>query len=191
MTEAAQSIITPELRSWIGRKSPLALLEIMTASDVRRYVDATGDANALWLDDEFARGAGYRGRLLPPTLVGWVPFSFREALRNPVPIPPICAGNCRCPRPIQTCAMRDLKSSGCNPFIWENSFQPRAASWTSARARGARGLGFMSRRKNRFGTRTKKLLCAGAIPSPFFPRRNFPARKESRDRWHASSRYLA
>jgi len=97
MTEAAQSIITPELRSWVGRKSPLALLEIMTASDVRRYVDATGDANALWLDDEFARGAGYRGRLLPPTLVGWVPFSFSEGpeesgfdttdLRRQLPLP--------------------------------------------------------------------------------------------------------
>jgi acyl dehydratase len=78
MTDTAESIITPELRAWIGRKSPLVRLEIMTASDVRRYVDATGDTNPLWLDDEFARAAGYRGRLLPPTLVGWVPFSFRE-----------------------------------------------------------------------------------------------------------------
>jgi len=97
MTEAAESIITPELRSWIGRKSPLANLEIMSPSDVRRYVDATGDANPLWLDDEFARAAGYLSRLLPPTLVGWVPFSMKEGdtalrydtidLRRQLPLP--------------------------------------------------------------------------------------------------------
>ena len=51
------SIITPELRSWIGRKTPIWPLEVMTAGDVRRYVDATGDANPLWLSDDFARGA--------------------------------------------------------------------------------------------------------------------------------------
>ena len=78
MTDSPQSIITPELRNWIGRNSALAHLETMSASDVRRYVDATGDANPLWLDDDFARSAGYRSRLLPPTLVGWVPFSMKE-----------------------------------------------------------------------------------------------------------------
>jgi hypothetical protein len=40
MSDIAESIITPELRNWIGRKSPLAQLEIMTVSDVRRYIDA-------------------------------------------------------------------------------------------------------------------------------------------------------
>jgi acyl dehydratase len=92
------SIITPELRTAIGRQSQGRPLEVLSASDVRRYVDATGDANRLWLDDEFARAAGYRGRLLPPTLVGWVPFSFRESteranadpmdLRRQLPLPP-------------------------------------------------------------------------------------------------------
>ena len=78
MTDSPQSIITAELRNWVGRKSPLVQLEIMSASDVRRYVDATEDANPLWLDDEFARAAGYQSRFLPPTLVGWVPFSVKE-----------------------------------------------------------------------------------------------------------------
>jgi acyl dehydratase len=97
MTGSAESIITPELRSWIGRKSALASLEIMSASDVRRYVAATGDTNPLWLDDEFARAAGYPSRLLPPTLVGWVPFSMKEGdtasrydtidLRRQLPLP--------------------------------------------------------------------------------------------------------
>ncbi|MGE5218551.1 MAG: MaoC family dehydratase N-terminal domain-containing protein [Chloroflexota bacterium] len=93
----ADTIITPELRAWIGRETPLHQLEIISASDVRRYVDATGDANPLWLDDDFARTAGYRGRILPPTLVGWVPFSFKEGtersktdptdLRRQLPLP--------------------------------------------------------------------------------------------------------
>jgi 3-oxo-4,17-pregnadiene-20-carboxyl-CoA hydratase alpha subunit len=97
MTESADTIITPELRGWIGRRTPLRELEIINASDVRRYVDATGDANRLWLDDDYARGAGYRGRILPPTLVGWAPFSFKEGterassdltdLRRQLPLP--------------------------------------------------------------------------------------------------------
>jgi acyl dehydratase len=98
MSESADTIVSAELRSWIGRMTPLRDLEIINASDIRRYVDATGDANPLWLDDEYARSAGYRGRILPPTLVGWVPFSFREGterattdptdLRRQLPLPP-------------------------------------------------------------------------------------------------------
>jgi acyl dehydratase len=75
------------LRSWIGRSTPLTNLEIINASDVRRYVDATGDANPLWLDDDYARSAGYRGRILPPTLVGWVPFSFKEGTERAITDP--------------------------------------------------------------------------------------------------------
>ena len=93
----SDSIISPELRSWFGRTTPLRALEVINASDVRRYVDATGDANPLWLSDDFARGAGYRTRILPPALVGWVPFSFKEGteraasdptdLRRQLPLP--------------------------------------------------------------------------------------------------------
>jgi acyl dehydratase len=97
MTHSPEAIITPELRNWIGHEGPITRLEIMSASDVRRYVDATGDTNPLWLDDDFARSAGYQNRLLPPTLVGWVPFSMREGdsasgadatdLRRQLPLP--------------------------------------------------------------------------------------------------------
>ena len=93
----SDTLITPELRAWIGRSTPLRPLEIISAADVRRYVDATGDANPLWLDNDVARAAGYRGRILPPTLVGWVPFSFKEGterantdptdLRRQLPLP--------------------------------------------------------------------------------------------------------
>jgi acyl dehydratase len=87
MTDSAEAIIRPELRGWIGRGTPLCNLEIINASDVRRYVDATGDANPLWLDDDYARSAGYRGRILPPTLVGWVPFSFKEGTERAITDP--------------------------------------------------------------------------------------------------------
>jgi acyl dehydratase len=93
----SDTVITTELREWIGRKTPLRPLEIISAADVRRYVDATGDANPLWLHDDSARDAGYRSRILPPTLVGWIPFSFKEGterantdptdLRRQLPLP--------------------------------------------------------------------------------------------------------
>ena len=96
MNESAETIVTDELRGCIGRKSPIRTLETLSASDVRRYVDATGDSNPLWLDDGFARSAGYKGRLLPPILVGWTPFSIKEPkgkassfdVRRQLPVPP-------------------------------------------------------------------------------------------------------
>lgn len=68
-------IDTEALNCWIGRVTDERRLELVSASDIRRYVDATDDANPLWLDDEFARSQGYRGRLLPPSLIAWEPFS--------------------------------------------------------------------------------------------------------------------
>jgi acyl dehydratase len=69
-TADVDAVITDETRTWIGRSSELMPLpDEVAASDVRRYVEATGDRNPLWLDDEAARSAGYRGRLVPPMLV--------------------------------------------------------------------------------------------------------------------------
>jgi acyl dehydratase len=97
MNGAAELIDTEELRKWIGKSTPVKQLESITASTVRRYVDATGDSNPLWLDDDFARSAGYRGRILPPLLVGWLPFSIKRSddsmgfdaadLRHHLPLP--------------------------------------------------------------------------------------------------------
>ena len=97
MTAEETNLISAEMRSWIGRKTDLTPLLIMTASEVRRYMDATGDRNPLWYNDDYAKAAGYEGRILPPTLVGWVPFSIRENpdgssaeapdLRRQVPLP--------------------------------------------------------------------------------------------------------
>jgi 3-oxo-4,17-pregnadiene-20-carboxyl-CoA hydratase alpha subunit len=69
-TADVDAVITDETRAWIGRSSELMPLpEEVATSDVRRYVEATGDHNPLWLDDEVARSAGYRGRVVPPMLV--------------------------------------------------------------------------------------------------------------------------
>ena len=97
MNEPAKTILSEKLRRCIGHRGPVRALEPLSASDVRRYVDATGDANPLWVDDDFARSAGYRGRLLPPILVGWTPFSLKEPedgkgssidVRRQLPVPP-------------------------------------------------------------------------------------------------------
>jgi acyl dehydratase len=75
MTERAQdpeidALITDEVRSWIGRTTELLTLpEDISASDIRRYTDATGDENPLWMDDEAARRAGYKARIVPPMMV--------------------------------------------------------------------------------------------------------------------------
>ena len=97
MIAEGSDLIGTEMRSWLGRKTPLSPLLIMTVSDVRRYMDATGDRNPLWHDDDYAKAEGYQGRILPPTLIGWVPFSIRENpdgssaeapdLRRQVPVP--------------------------------------------------------------------------------------------------------
>jgi len=97
MTQApaanVDAVITAEVRSWIGRTTaPMELPEEISVSDVRRYVDATGDRNPLWLDDAAARGAGYRGRLVPPMMVidlGWrLKASDEGRLWHRVPLPP-------------------------------------------------------------------------------------------------------
>ncbi len=88
------AIITPEVRSWIGRTSePTALPEEVSASDLRRYINATGDRNPLWLDDEFARAAGYRARILPPMMVIDLSWRLQDSgdgrlWHHRVPLPP-------------------------------------------------------------------------------------------------------
>lgn len=62
--------IGPELRAWIGRDiGRIKVPEPISGSEVRRFARATGDYNPLWFDDEFARAAGCRGRVVPPMVV--------------------------------------------------------------------------------------------------------------------------
>lgn len=88
------AVITPEVRSWIGRTSePTPLPEEVSASDLRRYINATGDRNPLWLDDDFARAAGYRARILPPMMVIDLSWRLQDSgdgrlWHHHVPLPP-------------------------------------------------------------------------------------------------------
>jgi acyl dehydratase len=69
-SDDASRVVTHEVQSWIGRATELTPLpEEIAASDVRRYIEATGDNNPIWRDDEAARAAGYRRRAVPPILV--------------------------------------------------------------------------------------------------------------------------
>ena len=145
----SDTVITPALREWIGRKTPLRPLEIISAADVRRYVDATGDANPLWLDDDSARDAGYRSRILPPTLVGWVPSASKKARSAPIPIRRICVANCRCQANTPTCATRVRRPSGFSRLTWASSFQRGVPLSISSRVRAKQAWGFMSAKRNR------------------------------------------
>jgi acyl dehydratase len=64
------SPISDELKAWCGRTlGPFPLPERISASDVRRYINATDDRNPLWLDDDFARSFGYRSQVIPPAMI--------------------------------------------------------------------------------------------------------------------------
>ncbi len=70
MENEANDVVTDELMAWCGRTiGPIPLPERISASDLRRYINATGDRNSLWLDDDFARSAGYRSRVIPPAMI--------------------------------------------------------------------------------------------------------------------------
>ena len=92
MAADASTIITDEMRSYIGSTTePVTLPEQISASDIRRYVEATGDANPLWTHEAFAQAHGYRTRVVPPVMVlqlyrrmpGW----SESHLQN-IPLPP-------------------------------------------------------------------------------------------------------
>jgi acyl dehydratase len=92
-TSDVDALITDQVRAWIGRTSELMPLpEEVAASDVRRYVEATGDRNQLWLDDATARSAGYRGRVVPPMLVIDLVWRLKTTdagrMTDRVPLPP-------------------------------------------------------------------------------------------------------
>jgi acyl dehydratase len=91
MTELTEAeVLTPEVRAWIGRTSePLVLPEEIAAVDVRHYVEATGDRNPLWLDDDAARAAGYRARILPPMMVVGLSWRLGDTarLQHQIPLP--------------------------------------------------------------------------------------------------------
>jgi hydroxyacyl-ACP dehydratase HTD2-like protein with hotdog domain len=72
-----QSLITDEIRSWIGRETLPWTIEVTTL-DVKRFAVATDDLNPLYLDKDAALSSRYRGLIAPPLF-------YMAPLTNPVP----------------------------------------------------------------------------------------------------------
>ena len=62
---AEQTLITDEIRSWIGRETPPWTIEV-SRLDVKRFAVATDDINPLYLDEEEAGRSRYEGLIAPP-----------------------------------------------------------------------------------------------------------------------------
>lgn len=74
---SSESLITDEIRSWIGREVAPWTIEV-TRRDVARFAVATDDPNPLYLDENIAQHSRY-GRLIAP------PLFYMAPLTEPVP----------------------------------------------------------------------------------------------------------
>jgi acyl dehydratase len=74
---AQESLITDEIRSWIGHETPPWTIEA-TKLDITRFAVATNDLNPLYLDEEYAKKSHYGGVIAPPLF-------YMAPLTNPVP----------------------------------------------------------------------------------------------------------
>jgi len=72
-----ESLITDEIRSWVGHETSPWTIEA-SQLDIRRFAVATDDLNPLYLDEEYAKQSRY-GRLIAP------PLFYMAPLTNPVP----------------------------------------------------------------------------------------------------------
>ncbi len=63
------ALLSDALRSWIGRTATYPAREELGRASIRYFALALGDDNPLYLDDEYARAAGYRSLIAQPTLV--------------------------------------------------------------------------------------------------------------------------
>jgi acyl dehydratase len=77
MAVAQGSLITDEIKSWIGRETPPWTIEV-TQRDVRRFAVATDDLNPLYLDEDYAKQSRYGGLIAPPLF-------YMAPLTDPVP----------------------------------------------------------------------------------------------------------
>ena len=63
------ALLSEELRCWIGREAHYPAREELGRASIRYFVLAMGDDNPLYVDDDYARQAGYPSVIAPPTLV--------------------------------------------------------------------------------------------------------------------------
>lgn len=63
------SLLTDELKAWIGKEVHYPAREELSRASIRYFALALGDSNPLYVDDEYARLAGYPSAIAPPTFV--------------------------------------------------------------------------------------------------------------------------
>ena len=63
------ALLTEELKVWIGREAYYPAREELGRASIRYFALALGDDNPLYLDDGYAREAGYPSVIAPPTLI--------------------------------------------------------------------------------------------------------------------------
>jgi acyl dehydratase len=63
------SLLTDELKQWIGREFNYTAPEEIGRASIRYFALALGDDNRLYFDNEYAQTAGYAGVIAPPTFI--------------------------------------------------------------------------------------------------------------------------
>lgn len=63
------NLLTEEIKAWIGREAHYPAREELGRASIRYFALALGDDNPLYLDDAYARQAGYPSVIAPPTLI--------------------------------------------------------------------------------------------------------------------------
>ena len=63
------ALLTEELKAWIGREAHYSAREELGRASIRYFALAMGDDNPLYVDDAYAKQAGYPSLIAPPTLV--------------------------------------------------------------------------------------------------------------------------
>ena len=63
------ALLTGELKAWIGREAHYPAREELGRASIRYFALATGDDNPLYVDEAYAKEAGYPSVIAPPTLI--------------------------------------------------------------------------------------------------------------------------
>lgn len=63
------TLLTDELKAWIGREVTYTAPEELSRASIRYFALAMRDENPLYVDDAYAREAGYPSVIAPPTLI--------------------------------------------------------------------------------------------------------------------------
>lgn len=71
--ENAHTLLTDEIRSFIGAESPPYIMEVDKTA-VRLFARAVGYTDPLFYDEDYARAKGYRSIVAPPGFFGHAPW---------------------------------------------------------------------------------------------------------------------